>query len=95
MTILRKELFVDAGGSRSRMGSAGLCCSHLDLISLSVSALSGSFSIELPAAHKLVPTATVSCYTVVPEGWVLFDWTLLHVPMCFPNQVCGGLQPIS
>lgn len=95
VTNLRKELLVEASGSHSRTGSAGLCCPHLDLISLPVSALSGSFSVELPTGHKLVPTATALCYMILPGGQPLIDWTLLHVAMCFPNQVCGACSPSS
>ncbi|XP_068517179.1 alpha-2-macroglobulin-like isoform X1 [Anas acuta] len=49
--------------------------------------LRGSFSLELPVGPRLVPTAMVLGYVMLPGGNVVGDWAELHIAMCFPNQV--------
>uniref|UniRef100_A0A8B9E927 Alpha-2-macroglobulin bait region domain-containing protein n=1 Tax=Anser cygnoides TaxID=8845 RepID=A0A8B9E927_ANSCY len=49
--------------------------------------LRGSFSLELPVGPRLVPTAMVLGYVMLPGGNVMGDWAELHVAMCFPSQV--------
>ncbi|XP_065603293.1 alpha-2-macroglobulin-like protein 1 [Cyrtonyx montezumae] len=49
--------------------------------------LRGSFSLELPASPELAPTATVLCYTVLPDGEMLASSTKLEALKCLPNKV--------
>ncbi|NXI62413.1 A2ML1 protein, partial [Anseranas semipalmata] len=49
--------------------------------------LRGSFSLELLNSPMLAPTATVLCYAMLPGDEVVGNWIMLHVAMCFPNQV--------
>lgn len=72
------------------MGCAGLCCLCLDLTSLPVPGLRGSFSLELPVGPELAPTATVLCYTVLPSGEMVADSIKISLAKCLPNKVSGG-----
>ncbi|XP_074834771.1 alpha-2-macroglobulin-like protein 1 [Carettochelys insculpta] len=49
--------------------------------------LKGSFSVELPVGAELAPAATVLGYTVLPDGELAADSTLLKVAKCLPNKV--------
>ncbi|XP_073181608.1 alpha-2-macroglobulin-like protein 1 [Lepidochelys kempii] len=49
--------------------------------------LKGSFSVELPIGAELAPTAKVLGYTVLPDGEMAADSTLLRMAKCLPNKV--------
>ncbi|XP_074796491.1 alpha-2-macroglobulin-like protein 1 [Natator depressus] len=49
--------------------------------------LKGSFSVELPIGAQLAPAAKVLGYTVLPNGEMAADSTLLHMAKCLPNKV--------
>ncbi|NWZ25383.1 A2MG protein, partial [Asarcornis scutulata] len=49
--------------------------------------LRGSFSLELPVGPRLVPTAMVLGYVMLPGGNMVGDWAELRIAMCFPSQV--------
>ncbi|XP_077662124.1 alpha-2-macroglobulin-like protein 1 [Eretmochelys imbricata] len=49
--------------------------------------LKGSFSVELPIGAELAPAAKVLGYTVLPDGEMAADSTLLRMAKCLPNKV--------
>ncbi|XP_038241338.1 alpha-2-macroglobulin-like protein 1 [Dermochelys coriacea] len=49
--------------------------------------LKGSFSVELPVGAELAPAAKVLGYTVLPDGEMAADSTLLRMAKCLPNKV--------
>ncbi|POI29560.1 hypothetical protein CIB84_006690, partial [Bambusicola thoracicus] len=77
------------------LGRKGSRCLCLDLISLFVPGLRGSFSLELPTSPELAPTATVLGYAVLPNGEMLAGSTNLNVLNCLPNKASGKITPRS